>query len=85
MPPARSPRFNRDAFVEILDRSGYASRSDFARAAGVSAGTLHDITTLDADTGAPRRAPSLMLIKKLAKELKVPLPALLHDPESVSA
>lgn len=85
MPPTRTPRFNRDAFVEILDRSGYASRTDFARAAGVSAGTLHDITTIDSATGRPRRAPSLTLVKRLASELKVPLPALLHDPESVAS
>lgn len=71
-------RFHRPAFVEILDRSNYKSRADFARAVGMSPGALHDI-----ETG--RRAPSDDLIRRLASELKVPLPALLADPEQVAS
>lgn len=71
-------RFHRPAFVEILDRSNYKNRAEFARAVGVSPGTLHDI-----ETG--RRSPSDELIRRLAGELKVPLPAILADPEQAVA
>lgn len=72
--------FNREAFVALLDRSHYASPSDFAKRAGISPGALHDITTVRPGEDKPRRTPSLAMVKKLAAELKVPLPALLRDP-----
>lgn len=81
MPPKRSELFNREAFVELLARSNYSGPSDFARQAGISPGALHDITTINPDTGKARRQPSLAMIKKLATELRVPLPALLRDPD----
>lgn len=78
-------RFHLDAFVEILERSDYASRTDFARAVPMSPGTLHDITTVDADTGRPRRHPSPDLIRRMARELKVPVSAIIRDPEEAVA
>jgi len=68
-------RFNRDACVEILERSGYPTRKAFADAVGVSAGTIHDILSTD-----PRRNPSDELIRRLADELKVPVTAIIHAP-----
>lgn len=69
-------RFNRDAFVEILERSGYSSRAAFARSVGISPGALHDIAATE-----PRRQPSDELIRKLAGELKVPVTAIIHAPD----
>lgn len=70
-------RFHKDAFVEILDRSNYSSRADFAQAVGISAGTLHDIAS-----SRPRRQPSDELIRRLARELKVPVTAIICEPDS---
>lgn len=69
-------QFNRDAAIEIIDRSGYSSRADFARAVGISPGSLHDI--LGGVT--PRRRPSDELIRNIAAELKVPVTAIIHAP-----
>lgn len=76
-------RFNRDAFVEILDRSNYPNRKAFANAVGISAGTLHDVAGLD-ERGRPRRQPSDELIRRFASELKVPLTAIINAPEERS-
>lgn len=65
-------RFNRFAFVEILDRSGYPSRAAFARAVGMSVGALHDIVS-------GRRQPSSEMIQRFSRELKAPIPALIHE------
>jgi transcriptional regulator with XRE-family HTH domain len=65
-------RFHRAAFVEILDRSNYPTRTDFARRVGISPGALHDVLT-------GRREPSPDLMRRLIAELKVPLPAILLD------
>ena len=73
-------KFNRQAFLAILQRSGYPSNADFARRVGISPGALHDITVSN-DGKPPRRHPSDELIVKLAKELKVPVTALIHDAE----
>lgn len=73
-------QFNRDAFVEILDRSNYASRADFAREVGISPGALHDIAA-----SRPRRQPSDDLICRLAAELKIPVTAIICSPESVAS
>jgi transcriptional regulator with XRE-family HTH domain len=72
--------FNWEAFTAILDRSNYASPTDFAKAAGISAGTLHDISKPQVTTGRPRRNPSPALIRRLAGELRVPVTALIGDP-----
>ena len=77
-------RFNRDAFLAILERSNYPNRAAFAKAVGISAGALSDITNV-ASTGRPRRHPSPELIRRFATELKVPISALLHDPEQVAS
>jgi hypothetical protein len=73
-------RFHRDAFVNILDRSDYESRAAFAIAVGISAGTLHDIAST-----RPRRQPSDELIRRLARELKVPVTAIICDPDEAVA
>lgn len=70
--------------MAILERSNYQSNADFARAVGISPGTLHDLTAIDEDTGRPRRAPSMTLVRRLAVELRIPVTALLHAPEAVS-
>jgi transcriptional regulator with XRE-family HTH domain len=77
-------RFHREAFIEILERSDYASKSDFAKRVPMSAGALHDIITLGPD-GKPRRSPSPDLIRRIARELRVPLTALIRDPEEAEA
>lgn len=71
-------QFHRDAFVEILDRSNYPSRAHFARAVGISPGSLHDILST-----SPRRNPSDALILRLAAELKVPVTAIITEPQKV--
>jgi hypothetical protein len=72
-------RFNRDAFVEILDRSNYPSRKDFALRVGISPGTLTDVTGSEKEP-RPRRQPSDDLIRRFAVELKVPLTAIINAP-----
>lgn len=73
-------KFNRQAFLAILQRSGYPSNADFARRVGISAGALHDITVSN-EGRPPRRHPSDELIVKLAKELKVPVTAIISTDE----
>lgn len=67
-------QFHREAFVEILDRSGYPSRKAFADAVGISPGSLHDI-----EHGSRGRKPSDTLIIRFAQELKCPLTAIIRD------
>lgn len=73
-------RFNRDSFVALLERSNYPSRAAFAEAVGISPGALHDIAAT-----RPRRQPSDELIRRLAVELKVPVTAIIADPEEAVA
>lgn len=73
-------RFHRDAFVSILERSEYASRAAFAAEVGISPGALHDIAST-----RPRRQPSDELIRRLARELKVPVTAIICDPDEAAA
>lgn len=65
-------RLNRFALTELRERSGF-TKSEFARAIGVSAPHITDIE-------AGRRGPSPSLLLEMAKVLKVPLPAILADP-----
>lgn len=77
-------RFNRDAFVEILDRSNYPNRKAFAVQVGISPGTLVDITGSEKDP-RPRRQPSDDLIRRFALELKIPITAIINAPEGAVA
>lgn len=65
-------KINREALFYLRERSGY-TRSQLAREAGTTPGSLTDI-----ETG--RRSPSPEMAKKLAKALEVPVTALLRDP-----
>ena len=78
------PSFNRDAFNAILQRSDFETPADFAREVGISPGALHDISALQS-TGKPRRTPSMSMIRKLASGLKVPITALINDPNAAEA
>lgn len=77
-------QFHREACVEILDRSNYPSRKAFAAAVGVSPGSLADVLNVDDVTGRPRRTPSTDLIRRIAAELKVPVTAIIKDPEAAA-
>lgn len=78
-------KFHREAFLSILERSGFESNASFAHTVPMSVGALHDITSVDPFTGRTRRQPSSALIKKLATALKVPVTAIIKDPESVES
>lgn len=69
-------RLNRFALAELRERSGY-TKAAFARALGCGAPTITDIE-------AGRRSASPELVKRMAAVLKVPLPALLTDPEEAA-
>lgn len=73
-------QLNPDATSALIDRTGYASRAAFARAVGVSQGALHDVLVRDAFTGATRKGASDALIVRIARELKVPVTAIILDP-----
>lgn len=67
-------RINRYALTELRERSGL-TKSALARLAGCGVPTIADIE-------AGRRSASPELVKRLARALKVPLPAILADPAS---
>ena len=69
-------KLNRWTLTELRERSGY-SKSAFAREVGISTGTLSDL-----ESG--RRNASPDVLKRLAETLKVPLPAILCDPEAAA-
>lgn len=69
-------QFHREAFIEILNRSGYPSRKAFADAVGISPGSLHDI-----EHESRGRRPSDDLIVRFARELKCPLTAIIREPD----
>lgn len=70
-------RINPFALTEIRKRSGL-SGSALARQVDISPGHMHDL-----ESG--RRQPSPDLIQRLARALKVPLPAILADPNDGAA
>lgn len=70
------PRLNRHALTAIRERSDM-SLGDLSRAAGVDCAWISRIERRD------EARPSMDVIRKLAKALKVPPPALLLDPEPV--
>lgn len=78
-------RINPEAASALIDRSGYPSRAAFARAVGVSQGALHDVLVRDPYTHTTRKGASPALIKRIAGELKVPVTAILQDPEAVAS
>lgn len=82
MTPKAQPRFHLEAFESILEQNqDIATPTDLARLAGISPGTLHDITHRD-EAGRTRRTPSIAVIKKLSRALNVPVRALLTNPDS---
>lgn len=70
-------RLNRFALTELRERSGL-SKSDFARALECSPPHITDIE-------AGRRHPSPSLMCRMAEVLKVPLAAILANPENGTA
>jgi transcriptional regulator with XRE-family HTH domain len=70
-------RINRYALTEIRERSGI-SKSDLARLVGCAPSTITDIE-------AGRRTASAALVQRMAGALKVPLLAVLADPENGEA
>lgn len=70
-------RINRFALSELRERSGL-SKSEFARALQVSPPHVTDIE-------AGRRHPSPSLTRRMAEVLKVPLAAILSNPENGEA
>lgn len=73
-------KINPDATAALIDRTGYPSRAAFARAVGISQGALHDVLVRDPFTGSTRKGASPALIGRIAKELKVPITAIICDP-----
>lgn len=69
-------RINRYALAEIRERSGL-TKSELARLARCGAPTISDIE-------AGRRSASPELVKRIAKALKVPLVAILADPDDTN-
>ena len=70
-------RLNRFALSELRERSGL-SKSDFARGLECSPAHVTDIE-------AGRRHPSADLMRRMAAVLKVPLVAILANPENGEA
>lgn len=68
----RGMRINPFALTEIRQRSGL-TKSGLARTVDISPGHMSDI-----ESG--RRQPSPELTQRIARALKVPLPAILADP-----
>lgn len=68
-------RINRHALRQIRERSGL-SKTKLAMEAGVSTGTLNDL-----ESG--RRGGSDELIRKVAGALKVPVTAIIVDPDAM--
>lgn len=66
-------KLNRVALTEFRERSGF-TKAALAREAGISTGAL-------ADLESGRRNASPAMIRRLAEALKVPLPALVADPD----
>lgn len=77
LPYVPNVRINRFALTEIRERSGL-TKSEFARRVGCGAPTITDIE-------AGRRSASPDLARRMAAALKVPLPAILADPENDEA
>ncbi len=78
-------RFNRHAARALIERSDFPNRAAFAKAIGVSAGTLNDVLgTEDNAEVPPRRQPSVALVRKITHGLAVPLPTLLNSYEEAS-
>ncbi len=69
-------RLNKASLGALIDRSGYGTRTAFAAAVGISTGTLSDLLS-------GRRQPSLALTERLSAELKVPVTAILINPEEM--